>query len=106
MLTEWEKSPVSSTYSSFLEPDARIQPVGHLPSVNRDTIKLWITHLPKTLTWRPVGSGAATSGDLGFTYGLLKIPGNPDVPKGHYVRIWKKRPGENWMILLEMMNMN
>jgi hypothetical protein len=43
---------------------------------------------------------------MGFTYGLLKIPGNPDVTKGHYVRIWKKQPGENWMILLEMMNMD
>jgi len=106
MLTEWEKSPVVSTYTSFLEPNVRIQPVGHLPSVNPDTIKLWIAHLPKALLWESVGSGAASSGDLGFTYGLLKIPGNPDVTKGHYVRIWKKLPGENWMILLEMMNMD
>jgi ketosteroid isomerase-like protein len=43
---------------------------------------------------------------MGFTYGLLHIHGNPDVTKGHYVRIWKKQPGDSWKIVLEMMSID
>jgi ketosteroid isomerase-like protein len=79
---------------------------GHLPTTNADTIITLIAHFDKNLTWKSSGSGAATSGDMGFTYGLLGIPGNPEVIKGHYVRIWKKQAGANWKIVLEMINLN
>ena len=104
ILTEWKNGPIASNYISFLAPDARMQINGHLPITNGDTINVWITKWNKTLTWISVGAGAATSGDLGFTYGILETPGTPEVPKGHYVRIWRKRPGANWNIELEMMN--
>jgi ketosteroid isomerase-like protein len=106
ILSDWKKSSLSFTYASFLAPDARMQLNGHVPSTNSDTINLWIAHLDKKLTWKSVGSGAATSGDLGFTYGLLEITGNPEVTKGHYVRIWRKHSGTDWKIVLEMMNLN
>ncbi len=106
ILTVWKNSPLSSTYTSFLAPNARIQLNGHLPTTNADTIKVWISHLDKSLTWKSVGSGAASSGDLGFTYGLLEIPGDPKGTKGHYVRIWRKQPGANWNIVLELMSLD
>jgi ketosteroid isomerase-like protein len=104
ILAIWNKSPLPSTYISFLEPNARLQMKGHLPTTDTDTIKALITGLDKTLIWETTGSGAASSGDLGFTYGLLRIDGTPGVTKGHYVRIWKKLSGDNWKIELEMMN--
>jgi ketosteroid isomerase-like protein len=88
----------------FLEPDARLQLNGHLPTTNKDTINVLIAKLDKTLVWKSAGAGAATSGDMGFTYGTLVTPGTPAVTKGHYVRIWRKRPGTNWNIEMEMMN--
>jgi ketosteroid isomerase-like protein len=103
-LLNWEKSPLPSTYISFLTPHSRMQLSGHLPSTNTDTIKTWITQLDKTISWKTAGSGSATSGDMGFTYGLLVTQNNRDVIKGHYVRIWKKQPAENWKIIMEMMN--
>ena len=104
ILAIWEKSPLPSTYISFLERDARIQLKGHLPTTNKDTINSFINSFDKTLIWETSGSGAASSGDLGYTYGLLKILGAPKVRKGHYVRIWKKLSGDSWKIELEMMN--
>jgi len=104
ILMEWNKSPLTSTYKSFLAPDVRIQRNGYLPTTNQDTINVLIGQLDKTLTWKSVGAGAATSGDLGYTYGLLEMGSDPKGTKGHYVRIWKKRPGDNWNIVLEMMN--
>jgi ketosteroid isomerase-like protein len=104
ILAIWNKSPLPSTYISFLEPNARLQMKGHLPTTDTDTIKSLITSLDKSLIWETTGSGSACSGDIGFTYGLLRIDGTPGVTKGHYVRIWKKLSGDNWKIELEMMN--
>lgn len=99
--TDWKNNP--STFTSFLAQDARIQLSGHLPTTNADTIKTWVNKLDRSLTWQPVGAGAASSGDIGFTYGLITTQNN-EVVKGHYVLIWKKRPGSSWQIVLEMMN--
>jgi len=100
----WTKSPIPSTYALFLAPKSRMQLSGHLPTINADTINILISHLDKNLIWKSSRSGAATSGDMGYTYGILEIPGNSEVVKGHYVRIWKKQPGANWKIEMEMMN--
>jgi ketosteroid isomerase-like protein len=105
-LQEWVKSRLPSTYNSYLSTNSRMQLSGHLPTTNTDTINTWITHFDKTLLWNTSGSGAATSGDMGFTYGLLEMSGKSEVTKGHYVRIWKKQPGANWKIVLEMINLN
>jgi ketosteroid isomerase-like protein len=105
-LSVWENSPLPSSYNSFLAPNARMQLKRHLPSTNADTISALISGFDKKLLWETAGSGAASSGDLGFTYGLLQIRSSQPAKKGHYVRIWKKLPGESWKIVLEMMNLD
>jgi ketosteroid isomerase-like protein len=105
-LLTWTKSPHASTYTSYLAQNSRLQLSGHLPTTDADTINYLISHYDKNLLWKTSGSGAATSGDMGFTYGLLEIPDKSEVVKGHYVRIWKKQHGNSWKIVLEMMNFN
>jgi ketosteroid isomerase-like protein len=105
-LSEWGKKPLPSSYLSYLDSGARIQMKGHLPSTNADTINAFISGFDKKLIWETVGSGAASSGDLGYTYGLLQIRESQPLTKGHYVRIWKKLPGNSWKIVLEMMNLD
>jgi ketosteroid isomerase-like protein len=102
-LSAWEKTPMPASYLSYLAPEARMQLKGHLPSTNADTINSLISGFDKMLVWETVGSGAASSGDLGFTYGLLKRGSQP-ITKGHYVRIWRKQSGTDWRIILEMIN--
>ena len=104
--SEWKKSPEFTTYISFLGPKARIQLSGHIPTTDTDTIKTIIARIDNKLTWKPIGEGAAGSGDFGFTYGLLEIPGIKESTKGHYVRIWRKSPEAGWKIILEMININ
>lgn len=101
-MSERIKDP--SSYLTFFTSDSRMQLNGHLPSTDVDSINSWISRLDKNLVWDPKGSGAAVSGDLGYTYGMLIIPSNPVITKGHYVRIWKKKPGIVWQISLEMLN--
>ncbi len=105
-LAAWKTNPLPATYASFLATGVRIQHEGYLPTTNPDTINALISHLHKTLIWETVGSGAASSGDLGFTYGLFEMQDNLKDSKGHYVRIWKKQPSGKWTITLEMMNNN
>jgi ketosteroid isomerase-like protein len=98
---EFAKSQGVSVFKSYFAPGARIQQNGHLPTTNQDTIKIWISKRDKSLRCNTAGSGAASSGDMGFTYGLLEIQGNPSVTKGHYIRIWKKQESK-WLIIMEM----
>jgi ketosteroid isomerase-like protein len=103
---EWDKNHLPATFNSFLAEGARVQFNGHLPTTSRDTINLWITQMDKKLLWNSTGAGAAISGDIGYTYGLVEIPGNPAVTKGHYVKIWKKAQGSGWRIILQMVSLD
>ena len=98
---EWKENPTA--FTSFLASDGRIQLSGHLPTTNTDTIRTWVNTLDRSLVWKSIGAGAASSGDLGFTYGVMKTQ-NSDLIRGHYVLIWKKRPGSTWQVVLEMIN--
>jgi ketosteroid isomerase-like protein len=106
MLSAWKKNPLPDTYASFFAPSVRLQRNGYFPAAEMDTIYSRVAQLQKTLTWTSAGSGAAGSGDLGFTYGVLEIPADAKTAKGHYVRIWRKQPDGRWAIILEMMNMD
>lgn len=103
---EWKKSPLPATFCSFLSPSSRMQINGHLPSTNTDSIKIWISKFDKNIKWQASGAGAATSGDMGYTYGIMSREDKSALIKGHYVRIWKKKPGRDWKIVLEMLNWN
>jgi ketosteroid isomerase-like protein len=106
ILIEWGKNPSPSTYVSFLMSGSRMQIDGHLPTTDTDTINVLISRFNKSMIWKTEGAGAATSGDMGFTYGIIEIPGKSPKTSGHYVRIWKKEPAANWKITLEMLNID
>jgi ketosteroid isomerase-like protein len=104
ILNTWKTNPVSSTYASFLAADVRIQKSEELPKIKKDSINLWLSKLNKSLRWTTIGSGVASSGDLGFTYGTFETNSPSEISSGHYVRIWKKQSDGKWLISLEMMN--
>ena len=56
------------------------------------------------LTWKPDGGEIATSGDLGFTYGIYKLEMKDTVLKGTYVSIWKKQTDGKWKFVLDSGN--
>lgn len=106
ILTAWQKSPTNLIYFTFLDPDARLQRNGHPPATNRDSINHIISGMDKEIIWKSSGCGVASSGDLGFTYGLIKKSESSTEVKGHYVRIWRKSKDGDWKIIIDMINMN
>ncbi len=102
ILGKWIMDPAAVTYMTFLSEEMRMMVNGHLPTMDKDIIASWITRAGRSLVWRTDGSGAARSGDLGYTYGYFQDAGKPGTNTGHYVRIWKKQPDGRWLIDLEM----
>jgi len=106
LLEAWKTKPDLLTYSSFLAPNARLQRNGFLPSVTRDSITLMISRIPVEMRWTISGAGVASSGDLGYSYGLIEIKAAQKPTGGHFVRIWKKQENGSWKILIEMLSIN
>lgn len=56
--------------------------------------------LPATLQYWPMGAGIATSGDLGYSYGL-SAPDPGTSANASYVHIWCRR-GDDWRLALQL----
>lgn len=60
------------------------------------------------LTWRPTFADISRAGDMGYTTGPWEFREKPADEKpseqGHYVRIWKRAPGQSWRIVLDITN--
>ncbi|MBN3035118.1 MAG: DUF4440 domain-containing protein [Bacteroidales bacterium] len=62
-----------------------------------------------TLTWEPLQAHAASSGDMGYTYGIYSVryslpDGAPAEDRGTYVTIWKRDPSGKWKYVLDTGN--
>ena len=55
------------------------------------------------LTWEPMGGEVATSGELGYTYGVYEMKDSVNIQQGTYVTIWKKKDGK-WKFVLDSGN--
>lgn len=102
LLASWISKPVPDTYREFFSEKPILMHAGHIPAINSDSITSLLEKQPKNLRWSVSGSGVASSGDIGFTYGMLQDKSG-QTPKGTYVRIWKKSSGE-WKILVDLID--
>ncbi len=78
----------------------------HSPSVegaaDEATRRAALTALPATIQYWPMGSGVASSGDLGYSYGLSAMA--PDASaNSSYVHIWCRQAGA-WRLALQLRN--
>ena len=56
------------------------------------------------LTWEPMDAVVASSGDLGYTYGVYTLKGNNEVKQGTYVSIWRIGSDGRWKLVLDTGN--
>lgn len=62
---------------------------------------------PAGLTWKPLGTELASSGDLGYTYGIWLFTGkdkegNPVTATGKYLTTWKRQKDGSWKVLADI----
>ena len=101
---------VANAFREFAAPEAISFPMGEAPIHGRDAIFQAMQNLPKgELSWEPVGSDLAYSGELGYTWGTYEFrtqdaEGTPATRHGKYVTVWKKQPGGPWKFVADIGN--
>ena len=55
----------------------------------------------KTITWQPINAEAASSGELGYTWGNWQFKTQDTTYYGNYVTIWKKQEDGAWKMCLD-----
>jgi ketosteroid isomerase-like protein len=94
-----------AAYHALGTQDMRLLQFDSQPLVGRAAI---LNHTPvekAALQWVMSGSGIATSGDLGYTYGMAYFARNDQTkaPQSVYVHIWE-HTSHGWRLLLDLEN--
>jgi ketosteroid isomerase-like protein len=119
LLTDREFSTFSvehgaaEAFNTYLLKDAFLLRPGQNPLQGRDKIfvEMLQTGTGYTLSWEPQSGEVASSGDLGYTWGVFTLSmqdDSGDVQKrsGKYLNIWKKDDSGNWRVKVDIGNQN
>jgi ketosteroid isomerase-like protein len=107
-----ETRGVNEAFLSYIADDGVLLRKDNFPIVGKEIIKERFFSRPDsgyTLTWKPLYSDIAESGELGYTYGIYEFKamdpeGKPIIGNGTYVSVWKKDASENWKLVLDTGN--
>jgi ketosteroid isomerase-like protein len=105
-----EKNGPAEAFNMYLADDAIQLPANSAPITGRQAIYDSMKEAEGiSLTWTPVKAEVAKSGDLGYTWGRYNVSrrsaeGNVTIGHGKYLNVWKKRPGGDWKVLIDMGN--
>lgn len=79
----------------------RVHRNGFYPFINSDSLAAYLANVA-FMTWEPIGSSMATSGEIGYTYGSYEQRGKKgEVEKGYYVRVWRLGRDNTWKVVLD-----
>ena len=94
------RSDVSNAFRTFVSPEGILfqpGPVQAGPWLAENEVPV------SALEWVPVAAGLASSGDLGYTTGpYLATGADGRQGRGHYVSVWRKVPGSDFMAVLDI----
>ncbi|MFZ1799267.1 MAG: hypothetical protein WAU24_05330 [Chitinophagaceae bacterium] len=76
---------------------------GELPVIGKTSLeKYWGgANDLKTISWYPTRAEAASSGDLGYTFGNWTLQTEDTIMYGNYCTVWKKQPGGKWKFVFD-----
>jgi ketosteroid isomerase-like protein len=97
---------MKKAFLQYMDDEAILLRPDHKPVIGADAID-FISILDDstyTLTWRPSGAQIASSGDLGFTFGIYTLLLPDTTLTGTYVNVWKKRSSGEWKFVLNSNN--
>ena len=97
---------MENAFIEFIDNEGLLLRPDHLPVKGADAIDFLsqVDDTAYTLSWVPEGAQIATSGDMGFTYGIYSLEGEDTVFKGTYVTIWKKQADGKWKFVMNSIN--
>ena len=103
-----EQIGMKNAFLEYIDSNGVLLRPDHLPLLGADAIDYLVQQNDSafTLKWEPKTAIAASSGDLGYTYGIYVLkPGSKDtLLYGTYVSIWKKQSDGKWKFVLDTGN--
>ena len=100
------KSGMKTAFIEYIDNEGILLRPNHPPIAGADAIEFLsqVNDSSYTLTWVPRGGEMATSGNLGYTYGIYTLEMKDTVLRGTYVSIWKKQKDGKWKFVLDSGN--
>ena len=81
---------------------------GTYPLVGKESFSKAIKVLSEFVTWKPLKTDVATSGDLGYAYGTYELRTKQSdaqpAEHGNYARVWKRDRGGRWRVVFNVAN--
>jgi ketosteroid isomerase-like protein len=101
-----EKSGMKKAFLEYIADDAVLLRPGFLPIVEGDVIKFLNGQEDTsfTMTWEPKGGDIASSGDMGYTYGVYKVATADTTLMGTYLNVWRKQDDGKWKFVIDTGN--
>jgi ketosteroid isomerase-like protein len=104
-----EESSTKGMRSALLaraDESLRLYRQGTYPVVGRDAVARALKAQGELITWKPLKTDSAASGDLGYAYGSYELRMKPTDEKpseqGYYARIWKRQRGGPWRVVFNV----
>ena len=102
-LTNAARSGQADAYRGHLAPAARFHRADLMPIVGADAVLKWLANQPAYGAGESRYAETSEAGDLGYTYGLYALKGNPDA-HGFYVRVWSRAFQDGvWRVALDVL---
>ena len=99
--TQWLNETGNSFLPEYFSKECRIHRSGNWPFTSMKGIE--DIQEERQFYFEPIDAGVSASGDLGFTYGRVKIESKDgNMEKASYLRLWKRESGTNWKIVLDV----
>jgi ketosteroid isomerase-like protein len=101
-----KKEGMKKAFIEYIDNEGILLRPNHPPIAGADAIDFLsqVNDSAYILTWKPGGGEIASSGDMGFTYGIYNLEIKDTVLKGTYVSVWKKQPDGKWKFVLDCGN--
>jgi ketosteroid isomerase-like protein len=87
-------------YLAVYACDGRVQGSPAPPATDCETAEAELETRAATARMQTLGGEASATGDLAWTYGAIDWVKDAKPGKGHYVRVWQRRP-EGWRIVFD-----
>jgi len=91
---------LKKAYSNYLSAHTFLTRHGIAPGRTLEDIDAIVSKSFPSIQYSPIGSGLASSGDLGYVYGTTSANGKAE----NYLHIWRKEK-EGWKIALEVLRL-
>ncbi len=99
--TQWLNETGNSFLPEYFSSECRIHRSGSWPFTSWKVIEG--IQEDRQFYFEPIDADVSASGDLGYTYGRVKIESRDgNMEKANYLRVWKREPDTNWKIVLDV----